>query len=164
MQKMKVLVFMALTWCCMSAGNQAIAQGVAAFTLQLDVASQKNQVGDDETVTLKMTNISDHDIEYAVGGPEPFYRLLVRDIHDKAAKETAYGMKVHGTDPNRRRFFGSIFAALLKKGETVTDKIDLGKEYDLSTPGVYRVSASRIDPETHNVVKSNEIQITVLPK
>lgn len=155
---------MALIWCCASAINDAIGQTTPTFTLQLSSASPKVQNGDDAVVTIKMTNVSDHVIEYAVGGPGPLFQLHVQHEHGNMVKETAHGMKIHGTDPHRPRFFGSIIAVPLKIGETLINKSELGKEYDLTAPGVYKVSASRIDPETHNVVKSNEIQITVLPK
>jgi len=164
MQRMKAVILIALVWCFVSAINDATAQTSPAFTLELSSSSPKVQNSGDVVVTIKMTNVSDHVIEYAVGGPWPLFSLQVQCEHGNIVKETAHGMKIHGTDPHRSRFFGSIIAAPLKIGETLTDKRELGKEYDLSVPGVYRVSASRIDPETHNVVKSNEIQITVLPK
>jgi len=164
MHKTKMTIFMALVWCCAMASNLAMAQASSTFTLLLSAVDQKVQDGSTAVVTVKMTNISDHTIEYASDGPGPLFRLAVLAEQNNAAKETAYGMKMHGTDPKRGGWFGSVVAVPLKSGGTLTRKIELGKEYDLSAPGVYRVSASRIDPETHMVVKSNEIQITVLPK
>jgi hypothetical protein len=147
----------------LSSINVVVAQTSPTFMLQVSVVHTETQSGDDEEVTVTMKNISDHDIRYGVGGPGPLFRLHVQDEHGNAVKETVRGMKAHDTDPNRPRFAGSVFSARLKSGETLTDKIELGKEYDLSVPGVYRVSAYRTDPWTHTVVTSNEIQITVLP-
>jgi hypothetical protein len=164
MQRAKALIFMMLLCISLPASKRAVSQESPTFTLQLSVVSPKIQNGEEETVTVTMKNTSSHDILYGTGGPGPLFRLRVLDENGKSVKETVRGMKAHGTGPNRPRFTGSVFAASLKSGESVTDKIELEKEYDLSSPGVYRVSAFRTDVWTHTVVTSNEVLFTVLPK
>jgi len=164
MKRATVLIFMTLAWFLFPASNLAAAQESPTFTLKLSVANREIRNGEEQVVTVTMTNISNHDIRYGVGGIGPLFRFHVLEEHGNAVKETVRGMKAHGTDPKRLRFAGEVGAALLRSGETVTDKIELGKEYETSAPGVYRVSAYRHDAWSHTDVTSDEVLFTVLPK
>ena len=52
----------------------------------------------------------------------------------------------------------------LQPGQTVEDAALISDAYDLSRPGQYFIQASRADPETGDISKSNVVSITVLPK
>jgi len=158
-------MYMALVWSVGSASHLVYAQTNATFTIQISLENPEVENSNDEVVVVKMKNVSEHVIEYGLGSPFPLFKLQVQDEHGNIVKENAYGMKAHGTDPHQSpRAFSGISSAHLKIGETLKREIELGKEYALSVPGVYRVTASRVDSKTLILVTSNEIQFTVLPK
>lgn len=51
----------------------------------------------------------------------------------------------------------------MKPGETMTDRVNVSKVYDLTQPGRYTIQFQRLDPETKTFVKSNEITVTLRP-
>jgi len=165
MRNMKVTTFVALTLFCVLASYHAIAQSSATFTLHLTSVSSQDANGKDGIVAVTMTNISEHDIGYAVIAQIGIFSFQVSHEIGNTVKETKYGIRLHGTDPNAPpRALSSVMGALLKSRKSLTQKIELGKEYDLSAPSVYKVYATRVDPETGILVTSNKIQFTVLPK
>jgi hypothetical protein len=58
---------------------------------------------------------------------------------------------------------GSNVLCTLKPGESVTDVVDVGTLYDLSTPGVYTIRAGRTDGQIKTFVQSSPITIKVVP-
>jgi hypothetical protein len=159
---MKILV---LAFCCLHKAGDCIAQTSPRFTLHLSSSNPQVKDGSEEVVVIQMTNTWNHPLAYSVGGPggpnlEFHFRIV--DQHGQNVRETPFGMKMHDTDPNSHGWTGSMGTGLLPIGETQTRKINLGKEYDLSAPGVYRVTASRFDQLSHITVTSNEVQFTVL--
>jgi len=142
-----------------------MSQTDATITLHLSYVSPQDANGKDGIVAVTMTNISNQNIKYAVIADVELFSFQVHDKNGNTVKETKYGMRLHGTDPNGPpRALSSVMGAVLESKKSMTEKIELGKEYDLSSPSVYIVSASVFDPGTHLVVISNEIQFTVLPK
>ena len=51
----------------------------------------------------------------------------------------------------------------MKPWETMTDRVNVSKLYDLTQPGRYTIQFQRLDPETKTFVKSNEITVTLRP-
>jgi hypothetical protein len=52
---------------------------------------------------------------------------------------------------------------LLQPGETARSVAFVGQFYDMRLPGRYLIQISQSDCETHEVVKSNQIEVTVDP-
>jgi hypothetical protein len=132
-----------------------------SFSINISTAQSMVKVGAAITIDATLTNISDHDIFYAVGTPGQVIDLIVCDSSGKSVPETPYGRKVHDTELNRRPFVGSVFRASIKPDHTFQQKSDLSKEYDLSKPDKYSIQAQRRDARTREMVKSNTITITV---
>ncbi len=51
----------------------------------------------------------------------------------------------------------------VQPGQTVEDDLVISEFYELTRPGKYTIQALRPDPESHAVVKSNTITLTVIP-
>jgi hypothetical protein len=106
-----------------------------------------------------MTNTSNHEINASAvyeGSISSSYEYDVRDIA--------------GNVPQKREHKGpgrlSTITRTLKPGESVTDNANVARWLDLSQPGEYTIQVSRringhVDDD---VVKSNIITVTVLPK
>jgi hypothetical protein len=115
-------------------------------------------------------NVSDRTI-YLVYSTVPGrnMRIDVRDSEGNPVSETPYGLKVHGTDPKRVPFSGTMFSTRVpvKPGETYEEKLVLSKEYDMSRPGRYSIRVQRSDvlndTNTVTFVKSNTITVIVTP-
>ena len=158
----RFIVALVATAACVSSAAQGVsaASELPALTLQLTVLNAETHHGKEETAAVTLTNTSRHVIYVAFAPFSPF-KLEVRNQHGIAVRETALGMKAHGTGPHREPLAGSYFAAPLKAGTVITVPLPLGQEFDLSGPGVYRVIASRYDGYG-NWVRSNEVQFRVL--
>lgn len=128
------------------------------FTIQISMPQTVIESGAPATVNATLTNASDHDIFEAIGIPHRAINIKVFS-GNKPVPETPYGLKAHGKDS--RPFVGSVFRAAIKPGSVIKVEADLSKEYNLSKPGKYTVQAERWDDNTHQMVESNTITITV---
>jgi hypothetical protein len=165
MFRLKVTIVVALIMLYVPGSNRCAAQASHVIGITITSENPNEPKGSEAIVVVKLTNLSDHDIFYSEDGPGRSFDFQVLDERGNAVKETAFGMKQHGTDPNRKPWVGSVFSFPWKSGETLTRKVALGKEYDLSTPGLYRVSVTCRDAvRPYPVITSNEIAITVLSK
>jgi hypothetical protein len=173
MKALKVLKVLALTFCCFDAFGYSIAQTLPAqaspprFTLHLSSRNPQVEDGSAEVVVIEMKNIWNHPLAYGVGGPggpNSDFHFHVVDEQGREVKETSFGKKMHDTDPNSHGWIGSMGTAFVPVGEIQTRGIALGKEYDVSASGTYRVTVSRFDELAHTEVTSNEIQFTISPK
>ncbi|MGO9602233.1 MAG: hypothetical protein ACLQAT_02305 [Candidatus Binataceae bacterium] len=114
-------------------------------------------------VTLKNTSHRDITVGEILGGSDLNYNIEVRDGQGKLAPETPFGKKLHGKDPNFQGQHGSILAHTLAPGASHETKTFLNKVYVLNEAGTYTVQASRRDPDSNVVIKSNSITLTVIP-
>lgn len=57
---------------------------------------------------------------------------------------------------------GKIAWISLKPGETFDETWDISGFFDISKPGVYKISSQFHDPESASAVKSNSIELTVI--
>lgn len=155
---------------CSSAQKTPKTQNVtASFSVTISPEEPTVKVGSPVWVVATVENKSDHGL--------PVYRAISNDMDqggwvytvdardDKgvARPETKFYRFAQGRDPEvAKRTSG--WATKLKPGETMADRVNVSKLYDLSQPGKYRIQFQRLDPETKTLVKSNEITVTVTPK
>jgi hypothetical protein len=146
------------------------------YTITISTPESVIKVGSEVRLDVTTKNVSNQTIYMffsTAPGRDP--EIHLRDSKGNPVLETPYGQKVHGTDPNRRPFSGSVFGyqETLKPGETFEEKLNLSEEYDLSKPGEYTIQVRRHDvlseddlkskSRTVAFVKSNTITITITP-
>lgn len=170
-------------------GNQA------PFSITISAAKNVFKAGSEVKIRLVFKNTSDHEVPYGRGlgiGVEPqgelFSDVEVRDAKGDLAPETKYGLLIRGnagssaSPATREKSAGtqaasgppeplpiirmSVVGYMLKAGESREEDIDITKLYDLSQPGQYTISASRLPLESATdpngrVVKSNALVITI---
>lgn len=154
--KMLAGVAFAATLVCQLAAQELVKQ---PFSISISALSPSYKAGDSVDLKIVMTNTSDHEINASAvyeGSINSSYEYYVRDIA--------------GNVPQKKEHKGpwrlSTITRTLKPGESVTDNTNVARSLDLSQPGEYAIQVSRringhVDDE---VVKSNTITITVLPK
>jgi hypothetical protein len=132
---------------------------LASFKISAPQSTVKS--GTPLIVKLSLTNTSDHDLSWTVGGPKPPVKVVVKNGNDKEVLETPYGLEVHGNGPHPLPFRGSVSMGILKPGATYGEETDVAKQYDLSKPGVYTIQMLWHENVTHTWMKSNSITVTV---
>jgi hypothetical protein len=141
------------------------------FSLTISTPQSTVKAGTEVKVNITMMNITNHEIYYVapITGRETDlqsgFRTDVRDSQGKPAIETTWGLKVHGTDPHRRPFSGSVVSwpISLKPGQVFEKELTISKEYNLNEPGKYTIQVDRSDTQSDVVIKSNVITVTVTP-
>ena len=83
---------------------------------------------------------------------------MVRNAAGHVVEETAYGREARQRQQTESRTVDYV-----QPGRVVMQTAHLAKLVNLSRPGVYTVQVSRKDPETQEVVESNEITLNVVP-
>jgi len=163
MKNTKRIILGALIIFGMSISSQLSSQATPTYTDHISLVSPGVTRSTDIVILSVLTNVSDHNILRT--GEEDVYpfKLVIRDEQGNLVKETDYGMKVHGSIPHQVQA-PHLGAPVIKKGESVSGKIDLSKEFDLSAPGVYTVYITDTDRETRLQVTSNVLTFTVQPK
>jgi len=137
-----------------------------SFTLSIrggDAASTRYEfkVGSIVAITISMTNITDHDIDYsgAFRHLDEQYKYFVWNEDGNPAEKLSFG------DPDRST--SSPFWSGISPGKTRTYEADLEQIYKFDRPGKYTVQISRPDYDfldkdgTPTVIQSNVITITI---
>ena len=137
-----------------------------SFTLSIrggDVAGTRYEfrVGSMVAITISMTNITNHDIDYSGCSwhLDSSYNYLVWDEDGKPAEKIAFG------DPDLST--SSPYWSGISPGKTKTYEADLEQIYKFDRPGRYTVQVSRPDYDYLDengkpvVIKSNTITITI---
>jgi len=120
------------------------------------------KVGSMVAITISMTNIVNHDIDYSGYSwhLDSSYNYLVWDEDGKPAEKIFFG------DPDRST--SSPYWSGISPGKTKTYEADLEEIYKFDRPGKYTVQVSRPDEDyldengKPTVVKSNIITITIV--
>ena len=120
------------------------------------------RVGSVVAITISMTNIVNHDIDYSGSFRhlDEEYNYLVWDEDGKPAEKVSFG------DPDRST--SSPYWSAISPGKTETYEADLEAIYKFDRPGKYTVQVSRADDDyldengKPTVIKSNIITITVV--
>ncbi len=138
-------------------------------TVTITAPETSIKVGSEVKLDIATKNVSDRTIYVVYSTVGRNMKIDVRDSEGNPVSETPFGLKVHGTDPKRAPFAGTVFSTRvsLKPSETSQEKLVLDKEYDLTKPGRYSIRVQRSDvlSDTNTVifVKSNTIIVTVTP-
>lgn len=167
----KLLILVMLSAPSLASGNSVfqIAQPKTEkprITISIKTARTSVKVDSVVEVEIDEKNISDRDVPCcdAFSPSTTFFRWEIIDNAGKQVPMTDYGLKANHLDsPDGvpRIHAGSSFIAPLPPGQTLTQKLALSKEYDLSRPGKYAIQAISSDGEME--VKSNTITLTVTP-
>lgn len=142
-----------------------------AFSISLSTPRSVVEVGSPLMLGFACTNTSDHDV--VIGSST---LISVVDSEGKSVPETAYGRKVHGTEPRPvplpevgppqgvpGRSSSGIGPVPMRPGETIrSPRSDLSREYDLIKPGKYTIQARRADFYSGSVVESNVLTVTLV--
>ena len=166
-----ILVIACACFCtCSRAQNTTKTQNVtASFSVTISPEELTVKAGSPVWVVATIENKSNHDVRVyrAISSDMDqggwVYTVDVRDNKGVASPETRFYRIVQDRDPDvtMKKSGGST---KLKPGETMTDRVNVSKLYDLNQPGKYTIQFQRLDPETKTFVKSNEITVTVTPK
>ena len=164
--------------------SQEEARSKPSFTVAAGAERVEFNSGVPMPVTLTMTNTSDRDLRYSVFWkrcPPPIEHLsatmrqmqvLLYDSEGNLVPLTQYGASVQGRtgpvaippDAERRQGYGcggSGTLGILKPGESLIEKADLAKEFDIKKPGRYTVRAQRLDQANEAVVKAEAVTVTL---
>ena len=138
------------------------------ISITIKTALSTVKVGSNVDVEVEMKNISAEGVGFVPPSTMSFsttsFKWDIRDSAGKPVTMTVYGLKVNCEDAPGgvpRICAGSSFSDILDPGKTLTQKLALSKEYDLSKPGKFTVQAFHYDGKTE--VKSNTITLTVTP-
>jgi len=137
-----------------------------SFTLSIrggDDAGTRNEfkVGSIVAITISMTNITNHDIDYSgyFRHLDEQYNYLVWDEDGKPAEKISFGNPDLSTS--------SPYWSEILPGKTETYEADLEEIYKFDRPGKYTVQVSRPDYDfldengKPTMIKSNIITITI---
>jgi hypothetical protein len=134
----------------------------AAFQIAVVSPSDEVQVGADVRVLIALRNMSNSQILFAhhpgTNNPEFSYKIEVRNAAGHLVEETAYGREAR-----EHKEAESRTVDYLQPGMSSMETAHLAKLVNLSRPGQYTVQVSRIDPVSHEAVKSNEVTLNVVP-
>lgn len=146
-----------------SSGAQRVQPAEPWFTVTISTPTPVLTVGADAKLKVILTNNTEKDIRYAVGGPGrggPVFDLDVCDSEGKPIRETPHGLTLHGKD--LRPWSGSIFSTVAHPGDKIEEELVLSTEYDLSKPGKYTVQLRERNPK-FQAIKSNTVSFTLVP-
>jgi hypothetical protein len=138
-----------------------------SFTLSIrggdvDGPRYEFRVGSMVVITISMTNIASHDIDYSshfLHGLIGNYNYLVWDEDGEPAEKKSFGDPGHGTS--------SQYWSGISPSETKTYAAELDLLYKFDRPGKYTVQVSRPDNDYLDengkpvLIKSNTITITI---
>ena len=140
------------------------------LSLSLSPVTDKVTAGSPMLVTITMKNISDHEISYwreMTDDPGGFeYKISAWDDKQTAVLDSKFGKALRGredpaflTADTPLRSTGGW--RTLKPGETLTDRVNVGRLFDLSRPGRYTIQVQRLDLDTKTFVMSNRINVEI---
>jgi hypothetical protein len=143
-------------------------KGKEPFSLTVQSSSSNYKIGSEIRLDIIVTNTSESTIGLQTG---PGVRMAERHFNVVAvgpdgtvAKETPYGLHVHGKD-NKGSISapGSRYVEEIPAGKQIHQEIDISKMYDLTSSGTYSIYVTRdYELDKHMIVKSNRIQLTLV--
>jgi hypothetical protein len=149
--------------------QQETVESTAASAISLTIRVKDHIVKTGLPVWVDVTEKNNSSQILSVGRENPVTmdqggRSFIVDVWNDAgvrSTESTFYRKMLGhltpaekTNAEPRNYSGFTF--LLKPGETITDRIDVSKLYDLSRPGIYRI-------QVQLPIESNTIRVTVTP-
>jgi len=168
MRPIVVLCFLVLTGIGASAQKPPNGYKGAKAPFTMTISTEHETVAADSKVivTAHLTNVSDRSLFFLRGrlsGPDPFYRVEIYNDQGKLGRYTeAYVKRLRREPPYDQMMGQSVGRYEVEKGKTVTEGIEVTKQYDLSTPGKYTIRVFHPDPVAKvDVESSNFLILTV---
>ncbi len=135
----------------------------APFTMTISTDHEAVAANSKVVVTAHLTNVSDRSLFFLrlrLSGPDHSYRVEIYNDQGKLAPYTQdYVKRMHREPPYDQIVGGSTGPYEVEKGKTVTEDIEVTKQYDLSTPGRYTIRVFHPDPAANVDVESSNILI-----
>jgi len=160
-QFIAVLCFLLLT--SGGAAQKAPNGYKAPFTITISTDHETVAANSKVVVTTHLTNVSDRSLFFLRGrlsGPDYTYRVEIYDDQGKLVRYTEdYVKRIHREPPYDQMIGVSNGPYEVEKGKTVTEEIEVTKQYDLSTPGKYTVRVFHPDPAANVDVESSNVLI-----
>jgi hypothetical protein len=143
------------------------------FSLTLVADNATLKTGSPVWVNITLKNKSKYSISvYTEGTPDQggfVYKADVWGEEGSIAPETKFYRRLQGHDTPEEFarepyvIVGSGGEGSLAPNKTVTDRIDVARLYDLNRPDKYTIQLQRFDLESNTWVKSNKVQVRVIP-
>ena len=165
-----------LVTCDGSSFAQSLPKGTnkPSSSIVIKAFNESVKTGSPIDVIVSLRNDSDHDIVIERFRSGADSRVDVRDMNDKLVPDTGFGYLRNGhvspsqLDPSH---FSSqdlndhdLGTVILKPGQAAEWDMDVGRFYDMSQPGKYKVRIERPDPSDPKAnIKSNTVTVTVTP-
>jgi hypothetical protein len=136
----------------------------ASFSLSITAKEHKVQAGSGVRVKLIMKNTSAREINLDFEPYKGFFDCYFQ-VFDQAGlpvpptKYSHYACLEAGFLPWSTTCCPGISLA---PGQSVEPELHLTRLFDLTRPGKYSILAAQVDMETHSIVKSNTVSITVI--
>jgi len=158
-----------------SSAQQKELQTVSArFSLSVSIPDAAVKVGAPIWVIVTKENTSDQNLSVyrAIAGDSDqggwVYRVIAQDEKGRKAPKTKFGRHVQGPETadeaiEPASMVGSGGYIPLAPHKSISDRINIGKLYDLTHAGKYTVQVQEFDEESKTYVKSNPITVTVTP-
>ena len=142
-----------------------------ALTIKIIPVQPTVKAGSKVLVDVTLKNLSSDTVESGgrVGDDGFEYPMEVRDEKGAGSAETKYGRlkNNHATPQDFAEGTAVIqFKAihrLLDPGMSVTDHVNVSREYDLSRPGKYTIQVKYYDTRDRRFIESNKVTVTVTP-
>jgi hypothetical protein len=146
--------------------SEARSTPAPVVSLSLSAVQDTVKAGSPVKVKATLANRSDHQITFGVAVLKP-YAVEAWDSQGTLARETRLGAIRSGKiDPDQvgpSEAYDKYSVMTLKAGEKWTEEINVSDLYILDQPGEYRIQVNRYDSVGKAFVKSNAINITVVP-
>jgi hypothetical protein len=138
--------------------------GHGSFSVAISGPQDEVRVGADIAVRIALRDVSDHQILFGhhpgANNPEFSYEIEVKNAKGELVEETAYGREAR--DPRRRQEEGRTVDYVQPGGSSV-QTAHISKLVSVSRPGWYTVQVLRKDPESGEMVRSNQVKFAVVP-
>jgi hypothetical protein len=134
-----------------------------SFSLAISTPHTTVRTGEPVLLKVLITNTSGREVYYAGALNRPGgLDVNVMDSNNKPVKETSYGQRQHGTafPPVGS---GSVLRIEVDPGKSMEEDVMVDKEWDIGTPGTYKLYVELADPQSNQAVRSNAVILTVMP-
>lgn len=138
------------------------------ITVRLEAPKQPLKAGQPLLLSVKVTDISDHDVPVGITAGEAWGIGLIYQVHIRDQYGRAAPLKPLPPVPKRKGYVvlggaASGHGVGLKPGQSVYDRVNVTYYYDLSRPGKYKIWVAEIGYRgPHGLVRSNTITVTVV--
>jgi len=133
-------------------------QSAAPFSLTIATDQSNSKPAHDLFINIEIKNISNLPFECSrnpiSGGLDVAFQYEIRTAEGRAVP------RVHATNSFMDKSSHG-WPCLLQPGETILTVANIGRAYDIQTPGKYLIQISQYYSATKETVKSNQIEVVV---